>query len=79
MITFGDYIRIILDKKGLKQQDLVNRVNESGMMGDAIFTRQKLSNILNGIIPLSQNHASKIEIALDIPKGSLKQFVNTRR
>ena len=77
MITLGSYIRIILEKKGLKQQDVVNKINDLGLMEDgATFTRQKLSNILNGLAPFSRVNQRKLEIALDLPKDSLEKFVN---
>lgn len=77
MITLGNYIRIILEKKGLKQQDVVNKINELGLMeGGAIFTKQKLSNILNGQAPLSKENCNRIEIALGLPKSSLNRFIN---
>ena len=77
MITLGNYVRTILEKKGLKQQDVVNKINELGLMNNgAIFTRQKLSNILNGQAPLSKENCNKIEIALGLPKNSLSKFVN---
>ena len=80
MLDFGTYIRIILAKKDLTQQDVVNRINQLGIMEDgAIFTKQKLSNILNGIIPLSQNNAMRIEKALELQKGSLNRFIISRR
>lgn len=80
MITLGNYIRIILEKKGLKQQDIVNRVNELGLMQNGgVFTRQDLSNFLNGIKPISERNCERIEIALELPKGSLKRFIKNGR
>lgn len=79
MITLGSYIRIILEKKGLKQQDIVNRINNLGLMEDgAIFTKQKLSNILNGLAPFTVTNCKRLEIALDLPEGSLKRFITRR-
>lgn len=80
MLDFGTYMRIILMKKKMSQQDIVNRINDMQLMENgAMFTRQKLSNILNGIIPLSATNAYRIEKALDLKEGSLEKFVTVRR
>ena len=80
MLDFGTYMRIILMKKNMSQQDVVNRINGIDLMENgAIFTKQKLSNILNGIIPLSTTNAYRIEKALELEEGSLEKFVTGRR
>lgn len=80
MLDFGTYMRIILMKKKMSQQDVANRINDMQLMENgAIFTKQKLSNILNGIIPLSTTNAYRIEKALDLKEGSLEKFVTVRR
>lgn len=80
MLDFGTYMRIILMKKNMSQQDVVNRINGIDLMENgAIFTKQKLSNILNGIIPLSATNAYRIEKALELEEGSLEKFVTGRR
>ena len=80
MLDFGTYMRIILMKKKMSQQDVVNRINDMQLMENgAMFTRQKLSNILNGIIPLSATNAYRIEKALELEEGSLEKFVTGRR
>ena len=80
MLDFGTYMRIILMKKKMSQQDVVNRINNMQLMENgAMFTRQKLSNILNGIIPLSATNAYRIEKALELEEGSLEKFVTGRR
>ncbi len=77
MITLGNYVRTILEKKGLKQQDVVNRINDLGLMGNnAVFTRHKMSAILNGAEPFSKLNCGRFEKALDLPEGSLKKFIN---
>lgn len=77
MITLGNYVRTILQKKELKQQDVVNRINELGLMEDnAIFTKNKMSAILNGAEPFSKLNCGRFEKALDLPEGSLKRFIN---
>lgn len=79
MLDLGTYIKLILIKKNMTQKDIVNKVNNLGIMEDgAIFTKQKLSNILNGIIPLSKLNAYRIEKALDLEEGSLKRFITGR-
>ncbi len=79
VLDLGTYIRLILIKKNMTQKDIVNKVNNLGIMEDgAIFTKQKLSNILNGIIPLSKSNAYRIEKALDLEEGSLKRFITGR-
>lgn len=80
MLDLGTYIRLILMKKNMSQQDIVNKVNSLGIMEHgAIFTRQKLSNILNGITPLSKSNAYRIEKALELKEGSLERFITRRR
>lgn len=80
MLDFGTYIRIILVKKQLTQQDVVDRVNQLGLMENgAIFTKQKFSNMLNGIIPLSKRYAKRLEKALELQNGSLNMFITSRR
>ncbi len=65
-MPIGTYIKLILKKKNISQQELANKTG---------LTKQKVSNLLNGITPISPAMARRIEIALNLPKYSLVEIV----
>ena len=72
----GEYLKIILIKKGLSQQDLANLLNkQEGMKvrqnGDATITRFQVSYWINGTQTISPLMARRIELALDLKENSL--------
>lgn len=62
---------MILTKKNMTQQDLVNRLNELHLGENGDITKNKISAVLNQGMGLSPYFARKIEIALDLPKYSI--------
>lgn len=74
-MTIGTYIRIILKKKGLSQQDLVDLMNKKGLCTGKQVHKQHISNYLNSIAKITPTMARKMEIALDLPKYSLVEMV----
>ena len=70
-MQIGKYIKLILQKKNMTQQDLVNKLNELHLGEKGEITRFKISAVLNQGIGLSPYLARKIEIALDLPKYSI--------
>lgn len=72
MITQSEYIRIVLRRKGMNQQDLVDKLNENRQgSGRGIITKQRVSNLLNGISVLTPSLAREIEIALELEENTL--------
>ena len=65
-MQIGAYLKIILQKKNLTQQELANKTG---------LTKNKVSAIINGAVRLSPAMARRIEIALDLPKYSLVELV----
>lgn len=84
IMILGEYLKIILLKKGLSQQDLVNKLNaQKGMNvhkhGNATITKFQVSYWINGTENISPLMARRIELALDLEKNSLGQFVQEKR
>lgn len=72
----GTYIKLILIKKNMTQQDLVNRLNELGLADhNEIVRKHTISDIVNGKLTISPSMARKIEIALDVPKYSIVNII----
>lgn len=65
-MQIGTYIKLILQKKNMTQQQLANKLQ---------VPRQNISNIINGSAQVQAYRARKIEIALDLPKYSLVEIV----
>lgn len=70
---------MILTKKNMTQQDLVNRLNELHLGENGDITKNKISAVLNQGMGLSPYFARKIEIALDLPKYSIVSKVGFPR
>ncbi len=73
-MQIGTYIKLILQKKNMTQQDLVNRINELHLANGTMY-KNKISEMLNGQMSITTVMARKIEIALDLPKYSLVELV----
>lgn len=72
----GTYIKLILIKKNMTQQALVDRLNELGLVKEnATVRKHTISDIINGKIGMSPYMARRIEIALDVPKYSIVNIV----
>ncbi|MCI8655638.1 MAG: helix-turn-helix transcriptional regulator [Clostridia bacterium] len=65
-MQIGTYIKLILQKKNMTQQQLADKLQ---------VPRQNISNIINGSMQIGALRARKIEIALDLPKYSLVELV----
>lgn len=65
-MQIGTYIKLILQKKNMTQQQLADKLN---------VPKQNVSNIINGSMLIGAVRARKIEIALDLPKYSLVELV----
>lgn len=65
-MQIGTYIKLILQKKNMTQQQLADK---SGI------PKTHISGILNGTVQLASLRARKIEIALDLPKYELVEIV----
>ena len=75
-MQIGQYIKLILQKKNMTQQDLVNKLNELHFSAKGgTISKNNISNILNGNLPLHYTMARRIEIALELPKYSLVELV----
>lgn len=65
-MQIGTYIKLILEKKNMTQQQLADKMN---------LPKQNVSNMINGSRQIGSFGARKIEIALDLPKYSLVELV----
>lgn len=65
-MRIGTYIKLILQKKNMTQQQLADKLQ---------VPKQNVSNIINGSATVQAYRARKIEIALDLPKYSLVELV----
>ena len=75
-MTANEFLKIILKKKNLKQAQVLREMNKRNMGDDGVpMNRQHISNILNGIRPLSPYMARKFEIVLGLEKYSLVSIV----
>ena len=75
-MQIGQYIKLILQKKNMTQQDLVNKLNKLHFSAKGgTITKHNISNILNGNLSLHYTMARRIEIALELPKYSLVELV----
>lgn len=75
----GEYLRIILIKKGMKQKELVALLNKQkgfrikGDKGSSVAENQ-MYYWVNGDETISPLMARRIEIALDLKKNTLVRF-----
>ena len=68
----GTYIKLILIKKNMTQQALVDRLNELVLVKEnESVKKHTISDIINGKLGISPYMARRIEIALDVPKYSI--------
>lgn len=75
-MNIGTYIKLILTKKNMTQQDLVNRLNDLGLAdNNEVVRKHTISDIVNGRLTISPFMARKIEIALDMPKYSIVNII----
>lgn len=72
----GTYIKLILIKKNMTQQALVDRLNELGLTNNnEIVRKHTISDIVNGRLTISPFMARRLEIALDMPKYSIVNLI----
>lgn len=65
-MQIGTYIKLILQKKNMTQQQLADKIQ---------VPKQNVSNYINGSMQIGSLRARKIEIALDLSKYSLVELV----
>ncbi len=65
-MQIGTYIKLILQKKNMTQQELADK---SGI------PKTHISGIINGTVNMQSLRARKIEKALDLPKYELVELV----
>lgn len=75
----GEYLKIILIKKEINGQGLSDLLNKQKGMnvkdtGNATVTRHQVSYWINGTEKISPLMARRIELALDLNKGTLLRF-----
>lgn len=72
----GTYIKLVLTKKNMTQQALVDRLNELGLTNNnEIVRKHTISDIVNGKLTISPFMARRLEIALDMPKYSIVNLI----
>lgn len=72
----GTYIKLILIKRNMTQQALVDRLNELGLTNNnEIVRKHTISDIVNGKLTISPFMARRLEIALDMPKYSIVNLI----
>lgn len=65
-MQIGTYIKLILQKKNIKQQQLADKTG---------IKKTHISGIIHGTVKIEAYRARKIEKALDLPKYSLVELV----
>lgn len=79
-ITPQEYVRLILEKRNMKQMDLIRKLNELQLgQNGKLMHRQHLNNVLNGKMKFRPKLARKIEIALGLEKYQLVRMVGMPR
>ncbi len=73
----GQYIQIVLKKKNMSSQDLVNRINELHLCNGKIY-KNAISEMLNGNRKITKKVAEKMEVALNLPESSLTELIKVR-
>ncbi len=72
----GTYLKLVLTKKNMTQQALVDRLNELGLTNNnEIVRKHTISDIVNGKLTISPFMARRLEIALDMPKYSIVNLI----
>ena len=79
----GEYLKIILIKKNVTQQELANLLNKQKGMnvrneGTSTVTRFQVSYWVNGTERISPLMARRIELALDLKENSLVGLVEEK-
>ncbi len=73
MISVETYTKILLQKRGMRQADLLAKMKELKLADDKTLVKQKLNNALN--IRMGYTWARRIEIALELPDYSLIKMI----
>ena len=73
MISVETYTKILLQKRGMRQADLLAKMKELKLADDKTLVKQKLNNALN--IRMGYTWARRIEIALEVPDYSLIKMI----
>ena len=75
MISVETYTKILLQKRGMRQADLLAKMKELKLADDKSLVKQKLNNALN--IRMGYTWARRIEIALELPDYFLIKMIGT--
>lgn len=76
MIDVRQYILLLLEKKKMTQRELVNRINDIEVEHkERKIHFQNLSEYLRDGLPFRPKLLIKIELALDLPYGTLVNMV----
>ncbi|MFQ8989184.1 MAG: hypothetical protein ACLR6T_10980 [Intestinibacter sp.] len=75
MISVETYTKILLQKRGMRQADLLAKMKELKLADDKTLVKQKLNNALN--IRMGYTWARRIEIALELPDYFLIKMIGT--
>lgn len=76
----GTYLKLVLTKKNMTQQALVDKLNELGLTdNNEIVRKHTISDIVNGRLTISPFMARRLEIALDMPKYSIVNLIGLPR
>lgn len=76
----GEYLKILMIKKGINGQQLANLLNEQKGMnmhsrGNATVTKHQVSYWINGVEGISPLMARRIELALNLKENSFVDLV----
>lgn len=76
MIDVRQYIQLVMEKKGLTQSELVRRINAiEKEHNEKRLHLQNLNECLNERLPFRPKLLIKIELALELPYGTLVNMV----
>lgn len=76
MLSAGTYVKILLKKRNMTQAQLLKRMNELklGPNGKEL-NKSHLNNFINGTGTTGYIWARRIEIAMELPEGSLIKMI----
>lgn len=73
MISVEMYTKLLLQKRKIKQADLLRKMQELKLANDGTLIKQRLNYALN--TKMSYTWARRIEIALELPDYSLVKMI----
>ena len=77
MIDVREYLKLVMEKKHLSQKDVVEKLNIIEQQHNEKKTHfQNLSEYLRDGLPFRPKFLVKLEVALDLPYGTLVNMVS---